>query len=64
MTYDLGVMDDWAPSVALSKVSFASNYLYDVGMGFPKMSILAFYWGTHEVLKLYLYQYPKRDASS
>lgn len=38
-------MDDWAPSVALSKVSFASNYFYDVGMGFPKMSMLAFYWG-------------------
>lgn len=45
MTYKLGVMDDWAPSVALSKVSFASNYFYDVGMGFPKMSMLAFYWG-------------------
>jgi hypothetical protein len=38
-------MDDWAPSVALSKVSFASNYFYDVGMGFPKISMLAFYWG-------------------
>lgn len=39
------MLDDWAPSVALSKVSFASNYFYDVGMGFPKMSMLAFYWG-------------------
>jgi hypothetical protein len=38
-------MDDWVPSVALSKVSFASNYFYDVGMGIPKMSMLAFYWG-------------------
>jgi hypothetical protein len=45
VTYKLDVMDDWAPSVALSKVSFASNYFYDVGMGFPKMSMLAFYWG-------------------
>jgi hypothetical protein len=45
VTFDLGVMDDWAPSVALSKVSFASNYFYDVGMGLPKMSMLAFYWG-------------------
>jgi hypothetical protein len=45
VTYQLNVMDDWAPSVALSKVSFASNYFYDVGMGFPKMSMLAFYWG-------------------
>lgn len=45
VTYNMGVMDDWAPSVALSKVSFASNYFYDVGMGFPKMSMLAFYWG-------------------
>lgn len=26
------------------KISFASNYFYDVGMGFPKMSMLAFYW--------------------
>jgi hypothetical protein len=41
----MNVMDDWAPSVALSKVSFASNYFYDVGMGFPKISMLAFYWG-------------------
>ena len=55
-------MDHWKSSVALSKVSFASNYFYDVGMvspvplpspshsltdqqGFPKMSMLAFYWG-------------------
>lgn len=45
VTFDLGVMDSWAPSVALSKVSFASNYFYDVGMGLPKMSMLAFYWG-------------------
>lgn len=42
-------MDDWAPSVALSKVSFASNYFYDVGMGFPKISMLAFYWGIFPV---------------
>jgi hypothetical protein len=26
------------------QISFASNYFYDVGMGFPKMSMLAFYW--------------------
>ena len=45
MTFDLGVMDNYATSVALKKVSFASNYFYDVGMGFPKMSMLAFYWG-------------------
>ncbi|GKT48714.1 uncharacterized protein ColSpa_08895 [Colletotrichum spaethianum] len=45
LTYRLGVMDNWEPSVTLSKViSFASNYFYDVGMGFPKMSMLAFYW--------------------
>ncbi|KAG9189470.1 hypothetical protein G6011_06338 [Alternaria panax] len=25
-------------------ISFASNYFYDVGMGFPKLSMLAFYW--------------------
>ncbi|TDZ67769.1 hypothetical protein CTRI78_v002607 [Colletotrichum trifolii] len=44
LTYQLGVMDSWESSVALSKISFASNYFYDVGMGFPKMSMLAFYW--------------------
>jgi hypothetical protein len=26
------------------QISFASNYFYDVGMGFPKLSMLAFYW--------------------
>ncbi|KAK2034862.1 archaeal flagellin N-terminal-like domain-containing protein [Colletotrichum zoysiae] len=44
LTYQMGVMDNWEPSVTLSKISFASNYFYDVGMGFPKMSMLAFYW--------------------
>ncbi|KAM6516561.1 hypothetical protein FALCPG4_014743 [Fusarium falciforme] len=44
LTFQLGVMDSWEPSVTLSKISFASNYFYDVGMGFPKMSMLAFYW--------------------
>jgi hypothetical protein len=46
LTYQLSAMDDWAPSVALSKVSFASNYFYDVGMCFPKLSMLAFYWNS------------------
>ncbi|KAG9694349.1 hypothetical protein KCU95_g5452, partial [Aureobasidium melanogenum] len=45
LTFELGVMDDWEPSVKLSKISFASNYFYDFGMGFPKLSMLAFYWG-------------------
>lgn len=27
-----------------SQISFSSNYFYDVGMGFPKLSMLAFYW--------------------
>jgi hypothetical protein len=27
-----------------SQISFASNYFYDFGMGFPKLSMLAFYW--------------------
>jgi hypothetical protein len=26
------------------QISFASNYFYDFGMGFPKLSMLAFYW--------------------
>jgi prepilin signal peptidase PulO-like enzyme (type II secretory pathway) len=45
LTYQMGVLDAWEPSVDLSKISFASNYFYDVGMGFPKLSMLAFYWG-------------------
>ncbi|KAH6693848.1 archaeal flagellin N-terminal-like domain-containing protein [Plectosphaerella plurivora] len=44
LTFQLGVMDNWEPSVALSKIGFASNYFYDVGMGFPKLSMVAFYW--------------------
>ncbi|KAJ3457032.1 hypothetical protein MRS44_014173 [Fusarium solani] len=44
LTFQIGVMDRPEPSVKLSKISFASNYFYDVGMGFPKMSMLAFYW--------------------
>ncbi|KAF5660275.1 archaeal flagellin n-terminal-like domain-containing protein [Fusarium heterosporum] len=40
----MGVLDEYETSVKLSKISFASNYFYDVGMGFPKMSMLAFYW--------------------
>ncbi|KAI4743812.1 hypothetical protein E4T50_05850 [Aureobasidium sp. EXF-12298] len=45
LTFKLGVMDYWKSSVKLSKISFASNYFYDFGMGFPKLSMLAFYWG-------------------
>jgi hypothetical protein len=26
------------------KISFASNYFYDFGLGLPKLSMLAFYW--------------------
>lgn len=44
LTFQLGVMDKWEPSVALSKIGFSSNYFYDVGMGFPKLSMVAFYW--------------------
>ncbi|KIL89230.1 hypothetical protein FAVG1_07624 [Fusarium avenaceum] len=44
LTFQMGVLDNYEVSVKLSKISFASNYFYDVGMGFPKMSMLAFYW--------------------
>ncbi|KAK7190913.1 hypothetical protein DPSP01_009123 [Paraphaeosphaeria sporulosa] len=44
LTYRMGVLDDYVPSVKLSKISFSSNYFYDFGMGFPKLSMLAFYW--------------------
>ncbi|KAL1796546.1 hypothetical protein ACET3X_005086 [Alternaria dauci] len=44
LTYEMGVLDNYETSEKLSKISFASNYFYDVGMGFPKLSMLAFYW--------------------
>ncbi|KAF3029619.1 hypothetical protein E8E12_000869 [Didymella heteroderae] len=59
LTYQMGVMDKYESSEKLSKVdlhaelvtdavhpkiSFASNYFYDVGLGLPKLSMLAFYW--------------------
>ncbi|PTD10675.1 hypothetical protein HYE67_007855 [Fusarium culmorum] len=44
LTYQMGVLDEYKTSVKLSKISFASNYFYDFGMGFPKLSMLAFYW--------------------
>ncbi|KAI8934474.1 hypothetical protein NX059_008176 [Plenodomus lindquistii] len=44
LTYQMGVLDEYETSVKLSKISFSSNYFYDVGMGFPKLSMLAFYW--------------------
>lgn len=34
----------WANPLPNKKISFASNYFYDVGMAFPKLSMLAFYW--------------------
>ncbi|KAK7934562.1 hypothetical protein PG985_000057 [Apiospora marii] len=44
LTYQMGVLDEYETSERLSKISFASNYFYDFGMGFPKLSMLAFYW--------------------
>jgi hypothetical protein len=44
LTYQMGVLDEYETSEKLSKISFASNYFYDFGMGFPKLSMLAFYW--------------------
>ncbi|CBX96102.1 hypothetical protein LEMA_P032540.1 [Plenodomus lingam JN3] len=60
LTYKMGVLDNYETSVKLSKISFASNYFYDVGMGFPKLSMLAFYWAffnlsSHPVLRKMLY---------
>ncbi|KAG9206246.1 hypothetical protein G6514_004970 [Epicoccum nigrum] len=60
LTYQMGVLDDYETSVKLSKISFASNYFYDVGMGFPKLSMLAFYWAyfnlsSHPGLRKMLY---------
>lgn len=36
-------MIDDANVIAI-QISFSSNYFYDFGMGFPKLSMLAFYW--------------------
>ncbi|KAI0573411.1 hypothetical protein Alg130_10105 [Pyrenophora tritici-repentis] len=44
LTFQMGVMDDYQSSERLSKISFASNYFYDFGLGLPKLSMLAFYW--------------------
>ncbi|KAJ4400018.1 hypothetical protein N0V91_008993 [Didymella pomorum] len=60
LTYQMGVLDDYETSVKLSKISFSSNYFYDVGMGFPKLSMLAFYWAyfnlsSHPGLRKMLY---------
>ncbi|CAN9196014.1 unnamed protein product [Alternaria alternata] len=55
----MGVLDDYQTSEKLYKprgftmtvtdtcnlkISFASNYFYDFGLGLPKLSMLAFYW--------------------
>jgi len=45
LTFHIGAMDNEIYSVELSKISFSSNYFYDVGIGFPKMGMLAYYWG-------------------
>jgi hypothetical protein len=46
----------WHPNVTwdthgltAGQISFASNYFYDVGMGFPKLSMLAFYWAVFDL---------------
>lgn len=47
LTYKLGVMDDWEPSVKLSKISFASNYFYDFGMVCILPSLINYSQNTH-----------------
>ncbi|KAL5402194.1 hypothetical protein PMIN04_013027, partial [Paraphaeosphaeria minitans] len=44
LTFQMGVLDHYEASETLSKISFASNYFYDFGMGLPKLSLLVFYW--------------------
>lgn len=43
LTFQLGVMDEWEPSVTLSKISFASNYFYDFGMVSPPIDTKSSY---------------------
>ena len=51
--YRLGGMDDYDPDappapeaeqIRLMKITFAGNYLYDTGIYFPKLALLAFYY--------------------
>lgn len=51
---------DFRTSFSHEQISFSSNYFYDVGMGFPKLSMLAFYWAyfnlsSHPGLRKMLY---------
>ncbi|USP79205.1 hypothetical protein yc1106_06479 [Curvularia clavata] len=44
LTYRLGAMDSFTGNTAtIMKIRFASNYFFDVGLYFPKFSMLAFY---------------------
>lgn len=44
LTYRLGAMDVFTGNtVAIMKIRFATNYFFDVGLYFPKFSMLAFY---------------------
>ncbi|RYO27761.1 hypothetical protein AA0113_g12260 [Alternaria arborescens] len=49
LTFQMGVLDDYQTSEKLYKISFASNYFYDFGLGLPKLSMLAFYWTFFDV---------------
>ncbi|KLU92495.1 hypothetical protein MAPG_11440 [Magnaporthiopsis poae ATCC 64411] len=45
LTYRMGAMTDFSMySVELGKIRFATNYLFDVGLYLPKLSILAIYY--------------------
>ncbi|KAH3986446.1 hypothetical protein HBI25_027500 [Parastagonospora nodorum] len=45
LTYKAGAMSNFTdPRVSILKVRFATNYVFDVGLYFPKFSILAFYY--------------------
>lgn len=45
LTYKAGDMSNFeSPQASIYKVRFAENYLFDVGLYFPKFSILAFYY--------------------
>jgi hypothetical protein len=51
---------DFRTPFSHEQISFSSNYFYDVGMGFPKLSMLAFYWAyfnlsSHPGLRKMLY---------
>ncbi|KAF4976608.1 hypothetical protein FDECE_18456 [Fusarium decemcellulare] len=60
LTYKMNAMDDFTVSnTPLKKIRFATNYFFDLGIYFPKFSIVAFYYNlvpvTHPEMRILLH---------